>query len=41
IEIDEQYPLTQLRKCGAEVHGGGGLAHSPLLHGDRNRSGQE
>src|SRR5665213_277190 len=41
VEIDEQDALTQLRQCGAEVHGGGGLAHTPLLHRHRDRSGQE
>ena len=41
VEIDEQDPLPQLRQCGAEVDGGGGLAHPPFLHRDGDRSGQE
>src|ERR1700682_5887192 len=41
IEVDEQHALTQLRQCGAKVYGGSGLAHTPLLHRDGDRSGQE
>src|ERR1700730_5775034 len=41
IEVDQQYALTQLRQRGAKVYGGGGLAHTPLLHRDSDRSGQE
>src|SRR4029077_12013822 len=41
IEVDEQDALTQLRQGGAEVHGGGGLAHPPFLHRYGDRSGQD
>src|ERR1700674_38269 len=41
VKVDEQHPLTQLGQRGAEVYGGGGLAHTPLLHRDGDRSGQD
>jgi hypothetical protein len=36
IEIDKQNPPSALGKSGGEVYGGGCLAHSALLVGDRD-----
>jgi hypothetical protein len=41
VEIDQKHPLAKLRQSGSEVDCGGGLADTPLLHGDGYRSGQD
>jgi hypothetical protein len=41
VEVDQEDPLIQLGEGGAKVDGGRGLAHTPFLHGDGDRSGQE
>ena len=40
VEVDHQHPVAELGERGAQVHGGGRLAHAPLLVGDGEDPGQ-
>src|SRR5207247_7078668 len=40
IEVDAQRAVVELGQAGAEVDGGGGLAHAPFLVGDGEPPGQ-
>jgi hypothetical protein len=41
IQIDEKHSLALFGESCPKVHGGGGLANTPLLHRYGDRSGQE